>query len=158
MLRVAACIILLAFNLASIATERPVNLWCARGVADYPDAAMTLNPQGSHVVNVVFVGYRPSRARAEWSLRDCLYTASRLDASRDIVARLWYRDREPYSPHEPLQPHALVYNASSKDFAVPDKGIASPANRAGTPRHHAGDAAPELTRPGLARRVERGGG
>ena len=96
------------------AREPAVNLWCARGVPDYPDAAMTLSAQGSHVVNVVFVGYRPSRARADWSLRDCLYTASRLDGSRDIVAWLWYREREPYSPREPLQPHALVYRASSR--------------------------------------------
>ena len=37
----------------------------------------TLTASGSHEVHVVFVGVRPSRVRADWSLRDCLNTAAR---------------------------------------------------------------------------------
>ena len=77
---------------AAQAAEPPVVLHCARGTPDYPDAEMTLSARGSHVVHVTYVGYRPSRARADWSLNDCLFTASRLDGSRDIVAWLWYRE------------------------------------------------------------------
>ena len=96
------------------AGERPVTLWCARGTPDYPDAHMTLNPRGTHVLHVVFVGFRPSRGRADWSLRDCLHTAARLDGSRDIEAWLWYRERERRDAREPLQPHGMVYKASTR--------------------------------------------
>jgi hypothetical protein len=99
---------------ASAAAEPPVTLYCARGTPDYPDAHMTLNARDGHVVNVVFVGYRPSPGRAAWSLRDCLNTATKLDGSRDIVAWLWYRDRERPGVREPLQPHTLVYKAASR--------------------------------------------
>ena len=74
-----------------------------------------------HVVNVVFVGFRPSRGRAEWSVRDCLSTAAKLDGSRNIVASLWYRERgqrlqEPLEPFGPSR--RLVYHASSKQLVV----------------------------------------
>lgn len=95
------------FLAAPAAAEPSVALYCARGTPDFPDADMKLNPRGSHVVDVVFVGYRPSRMRADWSLRDCLYTASRLDSSRGIVARLWYRDRGQRDPYELLQTAVL---------------------------------------------------
>jgi hypothetical protein len=114
MLRAALCALLVSVPCA--AAEPPVNLWCARGTPDYPDAAMTLKAHGSHIVDVIFVGFRPSRGRADWSLRDCLSTAMKLDGSRDIVARLWYRDRERRNPLEPLVPHGLVYKASSRTF------------------------------------------
>jgi hypothetical protein len=111
MVRFAAGALLIGFSCA--AQEAPVNLWCARGTPDYPDARMTLSARGSHALDVEFVGYRPSRGRADWSLRDCLHTASRLDGSRDIVASLWYRG-ERLAPRERLEPHALVYRASSR--------------------------------------------
>src|SRR5678809_1329195 len=90
---------LCAWHLSSAAAE-PIALHCARGVADYPDAEVRLNVSGHHVLDVTFVGYRPSRSRAEWSLRDCLATALKLDASRGIVASLWYRDRPRGVPQE----------------------------------------------------------
>ena len=87
---------------ASSAAADPISLYCARGVADYPDAEVTLSTSGKHVLNVTYVGYRPSRARAEWSLRDCLNTAMKLDASRGVVASLWYRERWAPTPEELL--------------------------------------------------------
>ena len=91
----------------------PVALHCARGPGEYPDAAIQLNERGAHVVNVTFVGYRPTRSRADWSLRDCLFTATKLDASRDIEAHLWYRERAADSPR-PLEPSELSYKVLSK--------------------------------------------
>jgi hypothetical protein len=95
-----------------VMAAEPVALHCARGPGDYPDAAILLNERGAHVVNVTFVGYRPTRSRADWSLRDCLSTASKLDATRDIDARLWYRDRGPDADPEPLE--HLTYKAVSR--------------------------------------------
>ena len=91
----------------------PVPLHCARGPGDYPDAAMQLNERGAHVVHVTFVGYRPTRSRADWSLRDCLFTASKLDGSRDIEAHLWYRERND-ARARPLEPGELSYKAVSR--------------------------------------------
>jgi hypothetical protein len=102
MLRIGLLFVL-ALRVLPSAAEPPITLYCARGTPDYPDAEITLSAQGHHVVNVVFVGFRPSRVRADWSLRDCLYTATRLDGSRGIVASLWYRDRGARSPQELLQ-------------------------------------------------------
>ena len=73
--------------------EERVSLYCARGSADYPDAELILSERGPYVMHMDYVGYRPSRGRAEWTVRDCLRTASRLDASRPVVASLWYRER-----------------------------------------------------------------
>ena len=113
----AAALLFAALHSPSRAQEWPVALHCARGVADYPDAEMRLSARGHHVVNVIFVGFRPSRVRADWSLRDCLNTASKFDGSRDIVAWLWYRERQLRSAREPLHPYGasagLVYRASS---------------------------------------------
>ena len=118
----SAAVLLAALHLPSQATEPPIALYCARGVADYPDAEMTLNAHGSHVVNVTFVGFRPSRVRADWSLRDCLNTAAKLDGSRDIVARLWYRERYVRGREEMPGPHgasaALVYKAARKTVLI----------------------------------------
>lgn len=100
---------LLVFALPSFATE-PVPLYCGRGAGDYPDAAMELNKRGANVVNVTFVGHRPSRSRADWSLRDCLHTATKLDGTRDIEARLWYRERGADAAPQPLEPE-LSYKA-----------------------------------------------
>ena len=83
---------LLAFC-ASCAAAEPITLYCARGVPDYPDAEVTLNAGDKHVVDVTFVGFRPTGGRAEWSLRDCLNVALKLDASRAVVGSLWYRER-----------------------------------------------------------------
>jgi|KBSSwiStaDraftv2_1062776.scaffolds.fasta_scaffold2239665_2 hypothetical protein len=115
--------LLLALALHAIpATAQPtVSLYCARGAADYPDAEMSISGASDHVVNVVFVGFRPSRGRAEWSLRDCLSTAAKLDGSRNIVAALWYRDRDRRALEviEPFGPaRRLVYRASSKQLVV----------------------------------------
>ena len=104
----------LALLAAPGVAQDPIALHCARGTPDYPDARLTLSNSGNHVVDVVFVGYRPSRPRADWSLRDCLATAARLDASRDIVATLWYRNPEAQYRQEPLQPYGAVYQASSR--------------------------------------------
>ena len=109
MLRIWALALALAF-VASSASADPIALYCARGVPDYPDAEMRLNEGGRHVVRVTYVGFRPSRTRAEWSLRDCLNTAVKLDSSRDIVVSLWYRER--YSREvEELPIESLIYRA-----------------------------------------------
>ena len=113
-----AALVSLALLAAPCAAQGPVSLYCARGAGDYPDAAMTLKASGSHVVNVVFVGYRPSRVRADWSLRDCLYTASRLDGSRDIEASLWYRERGERLRREPLEPRGATYKASTRTVVL----------------------------------------
>ena len=91
----------------------PVALHCARAADDYPDAAMELNERGAHVVNVTFVGHRPTRSRADWSLRDCLFTATKLDGTRDIEAHLWYRERGADKVPQPLEPE-LSYKAVSR--------------------------------------------
>jgi hypothetical protein len=80
--------------------EERVSLHCARGTADYPDTELTLSASGPYLMQVVYVDYRPSRGRADWALRDCLRTASKLDASRPIVASLWVRERRRGSPRE----------------------------------------------------------
>jgi hypothetical protein len=86
---------------ASTASPEPrVVLYCARGAADYPDAEITLSAQGPYALQVVYVDFHPSAGRARWTLRDCLYTAQRLDGSRPIVASLWVRGRERGSPRE----------------------------------------------------------
>jgi len=118
-----AAALLAALHFPSQAADPRVALYCARGVADYPDAELTLNTRGSHVVDVTFVEFRPSRVRADWSLRDCLSTAAKLDGSRDIVARLWYRsDRYVRGVEEMLYPHGtsatLVYKAAHKTVVV----------------------------------------
>ena len=109
---------LLFLCVAPVMAAEPVPLHCARGPGDYPDAAMMLNERGAHVVNVTFVGYRPTRSRADWSLRDCLGTASKLDGTRDIDAHLWYRERGADSA-QPLEPGALVYKAASRRVVQP---------------------------------------
>jgi hypothetical protein len=80
--------------------EERVSLYCARGAGEYPDAELTLSASGPYLMNMVYVGYRPSRGRAEWTVRDCLRTASRLDGSRPIVASLWVRERRRAAPGE----------------------------------------------------------
>ena len=54
--------------------EERVSLYCARGAGEYPDAELTLSASGPYVMNMVYVGFRPSRGRAEWTVRDCLRT------------------------------------------------------------------------------------
>lgn len=95
---------------ASTASADPIALYCARGVPDYPDAEMRLNVGGQHLVRVTYVGFRPTRTRAEWSLRDCLNTAIKLDSSRDIVVSLWYRERYSSEVHE-LPVESLIHRA-----------------------------------------------
>ena len=108
---------LLAALLApALAAELPLSLHCARGAGEYPDAEIRRADGAGYVVHVTFVGYRPSRMRAEWSLRECLNTALKYDASRDMVALLWYRERR--SPkREPILP-GLVYRAASRTVTV----------------------------------------
>jgi hypothetical protein len=71
---------------------------------------MELNPRGPHVLNVTFVGQRPTRSRADWSLRDCLFTATKLDSTRDIEAHAWFRERGADARPQPLEPE-LSYKA-----------------------------------------------
>ena len=80
--------------------EEKVSLYCARGAGEYPDAELTLRTGGPHVLNVVYVAYRPSRGRATWTVRDCLRTARGLDASQPIVVSLWHRERPHGSPRQ----------------------------------------------------------
>ena len=98
--------------------QESVALHCARGnVSDYPDARLVMGGAGSRIVHVTFVGYRPSRVRADWSLRDCLRTAAKYDDTRDIVAKLWYREPQLQSPREPLKVYEgdrkLMFSAAS---------------------------------------------
>jgi len=82
------------------AAPETVSLYCGRG-ADYPDVHLILGAEGApHELRVVFVDFRPSGGRARWTLRDCLYTAHRLDGSRPIVASLWIRARDRREPRE----------------------------------------------------------
>ena len=117
------CFLILALTLlaAPCAAQEQLSLYCGRGTPDYPDAELTLSPSGHHVVNVVFVGYHPSRGRADWSLRDCLNTAARYAGSRDIVASLWYRERGDRLQRVPLAPYQAIYKASSKTVVVQQK-------------------------------------
>ena len=105
-------------SLAPGHAQEAVALHCARGsVEDYPDAKLTLSQEGPRIVQVTFVGYRPSPGRADWSLRDCLRTAVKYDDTRDIVAELWYREPQLRSPQEPLmlygESRKLIYRAAS---------------------------------------------
>jgi len=84
----------------ALAPPETVSLYCGRG-ADYPDVHLILGADGApHELRVVFVDFRPSGGRARWTLRDCLYTAHRLDGSRPIVASLWIRARDRREPRE----------------------------------------------------------
>ena len=109
----ARWLLVLALLASPARAAEPVALHCARGPGDYPDAAIQLNERGAHVVNVTFVGYRPTRSRADWSLRDCLFTASKLDSTRDIEAHLWFRERDASAPVQ-LEPGELSYKALKK--------------------------------------------
>jgi len=114
-------LLVLVLHAVPAAAQPAISLHCARGVPDHPDAEMSISERSEHVVNIVFVGFRPSRGRAEWSVRDCLSTAAKLDGSRNIVASLWYRERgqrlqEPLEPFGPSR--RLVYHASSKQLVV----------------------------------------
>jgi hypothetical protein len=117
-------LVVTALHAPSNAAEPPITLYCARDVPGFPDAEIRLNVHGSHVVNVIFMGVRPSRAQADRALRDCLNTAIKLDGSRDILTSLWHRDRErgSSSGDELLQPYGpltnLVYKASSKTVVL----------------------------------------
>jgi hypothetical protein len=94
----------ISLPVSSLAPSRPaeekVSLYCARGSAEYPDAELTLSASGPYVLNVVYVAFRPSRGRAEWTVRDCLRTAGRLDGSRPILVSLWHRERPRGSARE----------------------------------------------------------
>src|SRR5262245_59683300 len=109
-------LLLLALHAVPAAAQPTIALHCARGTPDYPDAELSMGERNEHIVNVVFVGFKPNRGRAEWSLRDCLGTAAKLDGSRNIVAFLWYRERGQslQQPIEPFGPsRRLVYRAAS---------------------------------------------
>ena len=112
--------ILAAFALlaAPCAAQDHFSLYCGRGTPDYPDADLTLSASGSHEVHVVFVGVRPSPVRADWSLRDCLNTAARFAGSRDMVASLWYRDRDIRHQREPMPPYGATYKAASRTVVL----------------------------------------
>ena len=108
------CLLLaLALQAAPAAAEERFSLYCGRGTPDYPDADLIMSAAGHHVVRVVFVGARPSPARADWSLRDCLDTAARYAGTRDIVASLWYRERDR-DQREPLAPYGAAYRSASR--------------------------------------------
>jgi hypothetical protein len=111
-------LVVLALLAAPCAAQEHFSLYCGRGTPDYPDADLTLSASGSHEVHVVFVGFRPSRVRADWSLRDCLNTAARYAGSRDIVASIWYRERNVREQREPLPPYGAIYKASSRTVVL----------------------------------------
>jgi hypothetical protein len=113
------CILVaLALLATPCAAQDHFALYCGRGTPGYPDADLTLSANGSHEVHVVFVGTRPSRVRADWSLRDCLNTAARYAGSRDIVASLWYRERDARQQREPMLPYGATYKASSRTVVL----------------------------------------
>jgi hypothetical protein len=119
-------IFVLALLAAPCAAQEQFSLYCGgRGTPDYPDAELRLSASGNHVVDVVFVGFRPSRGRADWSLRDCLNTAARYAGERDIVASLWYRERDDRRHREPMAPYGAVYKASSRTIVVQHKVAAN---------------------------------
>lgn len=67
-----------------------VKLYCAVNATGFFDAEMELNRSGPNLVNVTFLRTRPSKVVVDWALRDCLRTAVKLDASRDIVGFAWF--------------------------------------------------------------------
>lgn len=99
--------------------EEKVSLYCARGAGEYPDAELTLSASGPYVMNMVYVAYRPSRGRADWTVRDCLRTANKLERSRPIVASLWVRDRRG-------APHELILQCMTETLQSLPIGKASP--------------------------------
>jgi len=124
-------LLLVVARMSDVAAQEWVALHCARGVVtDYPDARLVVEDSGVRVVHVTFVGFRPSRSRAEWSLRDCLRTAAKYDDSRDIVAMLWYREPQLRSPREPLgvfgSEKKLVYSAASGRIVLRAAAAARP--------------------------------
>ena len=90
---------------------------CAAKATGFADAEMQLRERGPHIVNVTFSRTRPSKAAIDWALRDCLATAIKLSAARDIVALAWFR---PHSSAalQPLEPYSadarVVYSASRR--------------------------------------------
>src|SRR5262245_34714228 len=122
-------LVLLVLHAVLAAAQPATALHCARGTPDYPDAEMRFGERRGHAVHIVYVGFRPSRGRAEWSVRDCLNTAAKLDGSRDIVAFLWYREKGQRQ-QQPIEPFGassrLVYKASSKRLVVErEQGLTS---------------------------------
>ena len=94
-----------------------VKLRCAARASGFADAELQLRERGANFVNVTFSRTRPSRAALDWALRDCLNTAVKLNATRDIVALGWFR---PHSAAalQPLAPYPadakVVYSASRR--------------------------------------------
>jgi hypothetical protein len=95
--------------------ESTVKLACAKSASGYADAEMQLRDQGANFVNVTFSRTPPTKNAVDWVLRDCLNTAIKLNAARDIVAFAWYR-KHSSGALEPLEAYRgdvrLFYSAS----------------------------------------------
>ncbi|WP_036169633.1 hypothetical protein [Massilia sp. 9096] len=79
---------------------------------------------------VTFTGKKPSNAKVETALRDCMAVATKLDGSKDVTASAWLKPHRgsPGSDADMLNPFGpmkfLVYTAATKKISlhVPQKG------------------------------------
>jgi hypothetical protein len=98
-----------------VQADGTVKLYCAAKATGFSEAEMQLRERGPNLVNVTFSRTRPSKAVIDWALRDCLATAIKLNAARDIVALAWFRAHAS-AALQPLEPYSadarVVYSAS----------------------------------------------
>src|SRR5690242_18179246 len=87
----------------SVHADATVKLYCAARVGGFYDAEMQLRERGANVVNVTFAHTLPSKVAIDWALRDCLNTALKLNATRDIVGLAWFGNAVVMRKNVPAQ-------------------------------------------------------
>src|SRR4051794_22528281 len=63
-----------------------------------------------YLVNITYIGKRPSASKINLALRQCLALAAKKDGSKDIVANAWYRSLAASDPSddEMLNPYGAL--------------------------------------------------
>lgn len=124
-----AAAVIFALSSVSAAQAKPptVILKCAKSsgaVAErqYLDAAS--GGGNIYSIFVTFTGKKPSNAKAEAALRECMAEAMKLDGSKDMTATAWVKSRPGASDNDdeqlfPFGPMKfMVYTAATKKVVV----------------------------------------
>lgn len=127
--KLSCCALVFALSPFTAAQAKPptIPLECAKSIGavaerQYLDAASG----GGNIynVNVTFTGKKPSNAKAESALRECIAAATKKDASKDVLASAWLKTRPGASDNddEMLHPFGAMkfisYTAATGKVAV----------------------------------------
>lgn len=103
------------------AEKTTVKLDCAKTIPEInTDVDMGPGSGETYIVNVAFIGKRPTNKQADSALRKCLVEAIKRDGTKDISASPWFRANVGANPLDDalLHPygefHFLAYTASTK--------------------------------------------